>query len=140
MSFAGEYLQGKRSQEKLVREFRISYEDGRECDFSRSVVPDSVRPSRLLCPWDSPGKNTGVGCHFLLQGIFLTQGPNSGLLHCTQILYCLSHQGNPKMRRSQARVKSQRQPELWSINDTSVCVLLEAKELGFCNSTPICHW
>ena len=33
-------------------------------------------PARLLCPWDSPGKNTGVGCHFLLQGIFLTQGSN----------------------------------------------------------------
>ena len=37
--------------------------------------------SRLLCPWDSPGKNTRVGCHFLLQGIFLTQGSNPGLLH-----------------------------------------------------------
>ena len=41
---------------------------------------------------DSPGKNTGVGCHALLQGIFLTQGLNPGLLHCRQILYCLSHQ------------------------------------------------
>ena len=44
------------------------------------------------CPWDSPGKNTGVGCHALLQGIFLTQGSNPGLLHCRWILYCLSHQ------------------------------------------------
>ena len=35
---------------------------------------------QLLCPWHSPGKNTGVGCHFLLQGIFLTQGSNPGLL------------------------------------------------------------
>ena len=35
--------------------------------------------TRLLCPWDSPGKNTGVGCHFLLQGIFLTQGSNPSL-------------------------------------------------------------
>ena len=35
-------------------------------------------PTRLLCPWDSPGKNTGVGCHFLLQGIFPTQGSNPG--------------------------------------------------------------
>ena len=44
----------------------------------------------LLCPWDSPGKNTGMGCHFLLQGMFLTQGSNSPLLHllpCRQILY-----------------------------------------------------
>ena len=37
---------------------------------------------RLLCPWNSPGKNTGVGCHFLLQGIFLIQGLNPGLPHC----------------------------------------------------------
>ena len=45
------------------------------------------------CPWDFPGKNTGVGCHSLLQGISLTQGLNLGPLHCRQILYHLSHQG-----------------------------------------------
>ena len=44
---------------------------------------------------DSPGKNTGVGCHALLQGIFPTQGLNSGLPHCKQILYHLSHKGSP---------------------------------------------
>ena len=44
---------------------------------------------------DSPGKNIGVGCHSLLQGIFPTQGWNPGLLHCRQILYHLSHQGSP---------------------------------------------
>ena len=38
-----------------------------------SLQPHGLWPARLLCPWDSPGKNTGVGCHFLLQGIFLTQ-------------------------------------------------------------------
>ena len=43
-------------------------------------------------PWGFPGKNTGVGCHSLLQGIFLTQGLNPGLLPCRQILYHLSHQ------------------------------------------------
>ena len=48
----------------------------------------------LFCPWDSPGKNTAVGCHFLLQEIFSTQGLNPGLPHCRQILYCLSHQGS----------------------------------------------
>ena len=42
-------------------------------------------------PWNSPGKNTGVVCHFLFQGIFLTQGSNPGLLNCRQILYHLSH-------------------------------------------------
>ena len=48
-------------------------------------------PTRLLCPWDSPGKNTGVVCHSLLQGIFPTHGSNPGLPHYRQILYCLSH-------------------------------------------------
>ena len=43
---------------------------------------------RLLCPWNSSGKNPGVGCHLLLYGIFLTQGSNLNLLHCRQILYC----------------------------------------------------
>ena len=49
------------------------------------------KPARLLCPWDFPGKNTGVGYHFLLQGIFPTQELNPGLLHCRQILHSLSH-------------------------------------------------
>ena len=51
---------------------------------SRSVVPNSLwphelKPTRLLCPWDFPGKDTRVGCHFLLQGIFPTKGSNPGL-------------------------------------------------------------
>ena len=50
--------------------------------------------TRLLCPWDFLGKGTGVGCHFLLQGIFLTQGLSPGLPHCRQTLYHLSHQGS----------------------------------------------
>ena len=48
----------------------------------------------FLCLWDSPGKNTGVGCHTLLQGIFPTQGSNLGLLNHRQILYQLSYQGS----------------------------------------------
>ena len=43
---------------------------------SNSVQPYRLSPTRLLCPWDSLGKNTGVACHFLLKGIFLTQGWN----------------------------------------------------------------
>ena len=60
-----------------------------------SLQPHGLQPTRLLCPWDSLGKNTGVGCHSLLQGIFLTQGLNPGVPHCRQILYYLSHQGSP---------------------------------------------
>ena len=61
-----------------------------------SLWPHGLQPTRLLCPWDFPGKDTGVGCHFLLQGIFPTQGSNLGLLHCRQILYWLSYKGSPK--------------------------------------------
>ena len=50
------------------------------------ATPWTAAP-RLLCPWDFPGKNTGVGRHFFLQGILLTHGSNSGLLHCRQTLY-----------------------------------------------------
>ena len=46
---------------------------------------------------ESPGKNTGVGCHALLQEIFPIQGLNPGLPYCGQILYCLSHQGSPSI-------------------------------------------
>ena len=72
---------------------------------SRSVVSNSLQlhglePTRFFCLWNSPGKNTGVGCHSLLQGIFLTQGSNSCLLHCRWILYCLSHQRSPQTGES----------------------------------------
>ena len=58
----------------------------RVCVLSQSVMSDSLlpyelKPTRLLCPWNSPGKNTGVGCHFLLWGIFPTQESNLCLLH-----------------------------------------------------------
>ena len=71
---------------------------------SHSVMSDSLQPhrlvpTRLLCPWDSPGNNTGVGCHALFQGVFPTQEPNFHLLLCRQILYCLSHQGRPHETR-----------------------------------------
>ena len=47
---------------------------------SDSLRPQGLQPSKLLCPWDSPGKNTGVGYHALLQGIVPTQGSNQHLL------------------------------------------------------------
>ena len=58
---------------------------------SRSVMLDSLRPHELYRPWHSPGLNTGVGSHSLLQGIFPTQGSNPGLPHCRWLLYQLSH-------------------------------------------------
>ena len=57
---------------------------------SDSLQPHGLYPTRLLCPWNSPGKNTEVGCHALLQGIFQTRGSHPGLLHCRKILYQLT--------------------------------------------------
>ena len=54
-------------------------------------TPQTVARQAPL-PLESPGKNTGAGCHFLLQGIFLTQGLNPSLLHCRQFLYRLSNE------------------------------------------------
>ena len=61
---------------------------------------DCMQPARLLCPWNFPGNNTGVGCHFLLQGIFLTQESNPRLLRWQVDSLALSHQGNPNNRSS----------------------------------------
>ena len=63
-----------------------------------SLRPNGLLPTSLLPPWDSPGKNTEVGCHFLLQGIFLTQGLNPCLLWPFQEHSLpLSHLGNPPL-------------------------------------------
>ena len=62
---------------------------------SDSVTPMDCRPPSSSVHGDSPGKNTRVGCHALLQGIFQTQASNPGLPHCRRILYHLSHKGKP---------------------------------------------
>ena len=72
------------------------------------VTPWTIT-TRLLCPWDFPGKNTRVGCGFLLQGIFLTQRSNPcllKLLHCRKILYPLNHQGSPSLSMGSLEVFS----------------------------------
>ena len=71
--------------------------DFTDSSVSRSVMPDSLQPHGLqptgfICLWDFPGKDTGVGCHFLLQGIFPIQGLKLGFLHCRQILDRLSYE------------------------------------------------
>ena len=62
---------------------------------SCSVMLDSLWFKGLYSLWNSPGQNTGVGSLSLFQGIFPTQRSNPGLPHCGQILYRLSHKGNP---------------------------------------------
>ena len=63
---------------------------------SNSSWPHGLQPARVLCPWNSPGQNTGVGSHSLLQGIFPTQGSNPGILHCRWILFTIKATGKPK--------------------------------------------
>ena len=78
------------------------------CSVAQSCLTlcNTMEPAGLLCPWNSPGKNTGVGYHSLLQGIFLTPGPNPGLLHCRQILYHWSQQGSHLLFDAQALRKA----------------------------------
>ena len=78
--------------------------------------------TRFLRPWDFPGKNSGVGCHFLLQGIFPTQGLNPGLLHCRQMLYHLSHQGRCVQRAKRKAPLSLIVKYEWKMNETVIHV------------------
>ena len=90
--------------------------------------------TRLLHPWDSPGKNTGVGCHSLLQGIFPTQGSNPGLPHCGQMFYPLSYQGIlHSSEEAPIKLKSQLRDTFSQaqLNTSSICT---RKEMQFKSS------
>ena len=64
---------------------------------SESLWPHGQQPARLLCPWNFPGKNSGVGCHLLLQGIFLAQGWNLCLLRWQVDSLPLAAPGKPQL-------------------------------------------
>ena len=88
---------------------------------SNSLWPHALEPTGLLCQWNAPGKNTGVGCHSLLQGMFRTRGSNPGLLHCRHILYHLSHEGSPKLKSKEEKDNIQ---ELWyNYKRCNICVM-----------------
>ena len=114
------------------------------CDFlvahiypceSRSVMSDSLRhhdSTRLLCPWESPGKNTGVGSLFLLQGIFPTQEFSPGLPYHRQILYHLSYQGSPKHRLgSKCASVSETERQAWVL-PTEIMALVSSWSSRIC--------
>ena len=69
------------------------------CCSAAQLCPTLWDPHRLYSPWNSSGQNTGMDSHFLLQGIFPTQGSNPGLPHCRRILYQLSYQGSLRILR-----------------------------------------
>ena len=82
------FLHGRKRDKIKHITLRVKSEVAQSC---LTLQPHGLYPTRLPCPRDFPGKSTGVGCHFLLQGIFLTQELNPGLR-----LYHLSHQGSRK--------------------------------------------
>ena len=119
---------------------------------SSSLGPHGLWPTRLLCPWNSLGKNTGVGCYSLLQGIFPTQGLNLGFQHCRQSLYQLSHQGSPLKAfqfssvQSLSRVQlfvtprtAARQASLSITNSQSLLKLMSMESVMPSNHLILCH-
>ena len=86
----------ERGLSRLSKEVRVS---GRCREKKQLVLLVAQLFDPIVCPRDSPGKYTGVGCHFLLQGILL----NSGLLPCRQILHRLRHQGSCGLRQTLSR-------------------------------------
>ena len=80
---------------------------------SDSQRPPGLQPTRFLCPWDFPSKNTRVGCHFLFQEIFPTQGLNPGLPPCRQTLNHLSHQQSERWTINKAEHRRIDDPQLW---------------------------
>ena len=95
-TFLTPFLDFVESRVSFVKVSSVTFATVLVCPAAQScptLRPPGLQPARLLCPWDSPGKNTGAGCHTLLQGIVPTQGWNPGLPQCGQILYQLSHWG-----------------------------------------------
>ena len=94
----------------FIWDWNCSYSYRKESKVTQSCLTlcntQRLQPTRILCLWDFPGKNTGVGCHFFLYGIFPTQGLNPGLPHCGQTLYHLSHQGIPASTFRQTKPKN----------------------------------
>ena len=100
--FCGTYMQWNITQTWKRMKFSIysnmdglggRYAKWNKSNRERQVLFDIISSAH----GDSPGKNSGLGCHALLQGVFPTQGSNPGLPHCSQILYQMSHKGSPRI-------------------------------------------
>ena len=89
----------------LKRKKLIAWKSKCQLVVSNSLQHHGLQYARLLCPWNCPAKNIEVSCHSLLQCIFPTQGLNSGLLHCWQLLYCLSHKASLNSINSHNSIK-----------------------------------
>ena len=101
-----------------------------------SVVSDFSQPQGLCSPWNSPGQNTGVGSLSRLQQIFPTQEEDQGLLHCRRILYQLSHQGRPSIRKRPQNL-NQNDPSLLNLKGNNTCSSLNRD--GRCGAVVFKH-
>ena len=125
---------------------------------SDSLQPHELYPTRLLCPRNSPGKNIGVGCHSLFQGIFLIQGTNP---HCKQILYGLSHHSlscskykmsvlrlweavtpefETKIRLRKSIMPSQIREANWSIHKRMAKLWVRKQQIELITEGQLTHW
>ena len=101
------------------------------------ATPWTVACTRLLCPWDFPGKNTGVDCHFLLHRIFLTQGSNCGLRDWTQVFsltgrhFTLWATGKLLHFWVEIKKKKKKKKSLWYIYWLLESFLLTSNALGY---------
>ena len=111
-------------------------------EWSHSVVSDSqwshgLQPTRILCPWNFPGKNSAVGSHSLLKGIFPIQGSNPDLPHCRRILYHLSHQGRmPAKCSMNANIVINNQ-KYWAQSTFASIIWKYTMKMGMCCFIPL---
>ena len=97
--------------------------------------PHGLQHGRLLCPWDSPGKRTRIGCHFLLQEIFPTQGLNPCLLHLQADSLPLSHLGSSTCPRDKhSSFRSSPSPKQFSLYFTCCFLTLHYTSVCFFTS------
>ena len=89
--------------------------------------PRTMYPTSFLCPWDSPGKNTGVGGLSLLQGLFPTQASNLGLPHCSRHSTIWGTRETPSPRKNNSDWEEA--PQVW-LDSWSVCVLMGKSHQG----------
>ena len=87
-----------------------------------SCDPMDCSPLGSSVHGDSPGKNTGVGCLALLQGIFSTQGSNPVLPHCRRILYCLSHRRSPQVYMDYVNIWYLGECSMYNVNYFYICM------------------
>ena len=112
---------------------------------SSSVMSNSLQLrglwlTDLFCPWNSPGKNTGVGCHSLLQEIFPIQESNLGLPHCKQTLYHLKNQGSRRIISSIQQLGKKKCHVKWLKRRVFNAVIQFNNLFGICQVQGIHKW